>query len=111
MFSHLDPGTQTQLVLAVIGVLTSMATLLAAAATFLKSKLNGQKLDDNTNMTKEIHIATNGRLQTLVDAMIQAATNAKTAEQAAKAHADKSEASAKQILSNQQAASTSKEAI
>lgn len=49
--------------------MTTLILLMAALANYLKSRTNGQKLDENTALTREVHTATNGKLSTLVDAV------------------------------------------
>lgn len=50
-------------------LIAAITTLIVAITNYLKSRTNGQKLDENTAITKEVHSATNGKLQTLVDAV------------------------------------------
>jgi hypothetical protein len=95
----ISPQVWTQLILAV-------ATLLVAVAGWLKSQTNGKKLDDNTSMTKDIHIATNGKMTELVSAVQNAATAAATAAMLAQAHANKQD-----VQMSQQQAATPKEGI
>jgi hypothetical protein len=53
--SKIDPATWTQLIIAT-------ATLLTAIAGWLKSQSNSKKIDQNTDLTKDIHQVTNGPL-------------------------------------------------
>lgn len=67
----------------IIQCLIGVPTLIYAVTSYLKSRTNGQKLDENTNLTRDVHVATNGKM----DMMIQAVQAATAAAQAAANHA------------------------
>jgi hypothetical protein len=79
---HIDPAVITQLIVA-------LTTLAVALAGWLKSQANGKKLDDNTQMTSEIHKVTNGPLtdmeHNVSNLAVQIAANAVEARSTAEA--------------------------
>jgi hypothetical protein len=80
--SNIDPATWTQLIVAV-------ATLATALAGWIKSMSNSKKIDQNTDLTKDIHKVTNGPLTNMESNMgklaIQVETNAAQARSTAEA--------------------------
>ena len=65
---------------------TALATLLGVVGGILVSWSNRNKLAENTELTQRVHASTNGRLDSIVEAVQAAADAATAAAEAAKAH-------------------------
>jgi hypothetical protein len=86
-----DPALLT--LIASSGLLAALVQLVLALATFIRQRANaatlGNKMDENTGLTKDIHAVTNGPLsamgQNITQLAVQAASNAAEARSTAEA--------------------------
>jgi hypothetical protein len=70
---HLDPALTAQLITAAIGLLTGLGTLAVALAGYFRSKANSAKLDENTALTRDVKVSTDGKMDQMLSVVHGAA--------------------------------------